>query len=689
MRINFFFLLLFSVLLSSCLVKTQSSRNVVLNGNTVIYTSAKPGEPLYVAVSALQRDMEKVLGQKSGIKPLTEIREPGIVIVNAAEIKLVKPATGWEAHRVYTSTVNQQRHVILQGADVRGTIFAIYTFSEKVLGVPPLWYYSGWTPQKQNQINVSASLDLNFPSPDVKYRAWFPNDTDLFAPWRKSSESNYKLWLETAMRLKLNTIEWFDDERSYADKYSVSPTTKLIQDYGFINTTHHHSPLNASFEGWEDYWNKTRNTTPPELSLANEKYLEEFWRYNIESIVRNDINMLWVLGLRGRGDRPFWFTFNDAPESMKERGEVISRMLAKQRQIVMDVTGNPNPQFRTIFYDELSDLLAQGYIQPPADSTFIWTYVAARRDHYPNEDMQQLDNSKNLRLGYYFNYQFTSTGSHLAAGEGPWKMEANYRYVASKTNQPIAFSVVNAGNIREFVMELSANAAMMWDFESYETDSFLKDFCAQYYGSHHATEAANLYTDYYNAYWQQRKPDLKDFDRQFVFQDLRYKRAIQEIGKAFDEGYNPNPFTDIPAEQLKGRTYRIIPEDINATNQIEAVINGTTQSAADFLSVAKKADDLYARLDESQKTFFNDNLRAPAWYMYYLNESLLSLSKAYMSDDTTLRQQLLNQSYAALKNAEKTLRTTEQGNFQNWYAGDRIFGFKSVYRVFENLVARK
>jgi len=425
---------------------------------------------------------------------------------------------------------------------------------------------------------------------------------------------------------------------------------------------------------------------PPELSLANEKYLEEFWRYNVESIVRNNINMLWVLGFRGRGDHPFWFTFKDAPTSMKERGEVISRMLAKQRQIVIDVTGNPNTQCRTIFYDELSDLLAKGYIHPPADdSTFIWTYVAARRDHFPNEDIQQLDKQKNLRLGYYFNYQFTSTGSHLAAGEGPWKMEDNYRYVASKTSKPIAFSVVNAGNIREFVMELSANAAMMWDFKSYKTDSFLKKFCGQYYGSSNATEVASLYFNYYNAYWQQRKPDLKGFNRQFVFQDLRYKRAIQEIGNAFHKYYNPNPLTDIPAEQLKGRTYRIIPEDNGATNQIDAVISGTTQSAAKFLAVAKSTNALYDKIDNNGKMLFNDNLRQPAYYMYYLNESLLSISKAYREENKTTKDELLKKSLTALHNAENALHKTQYGNFSSWYAGDRIFGFQNVYRIFDKI----
>lgn len=72
------------------------------------------------------------------------------------------------------------------------------------------------------------------------------------------------------------------------------------------------------------------------------------------------------------------------------------------------------------------------------------------------------------------NFQFTSTGAHLAAAEGPWKMEFNFRYVNSRRS--LALSVVNAGNLREFVMELSANASMMWDMVTYDTDEFLYDF---------------------------------------------------------------------------------------------------------------------------------------------------------------------------------------------------------------------
>ncbi len=683
--LNLLFVCLAFVLLPVFL-QAQSKHSFIVTGNTVIYTSAKPGEPIYRAVSNLQRDMKEVFGKNTTLKPLTNITEPGIVITTVSD-SLVKTVTTWEAHHLYFGTIGHQQQLILEGADMRGTIYAIYSFSEQVLGVPPLWYYSEWQSTSKEKITLPSTFDINFSSPQVKYRAFFPNDTDLFAPWRKLSPGNNEIWLETALRLKFNTIEWFDDERDYSKKYSVSPTTRLINDYGLINTTHHHSPLNATLAGWNDYWEKTRDTIPPELSLANVDKLEEFWKYNVDCIVKNKIDMLWVIGFRANGDHPFWYTFKDAPASMKDRGEVISQMMERQRKIVIDITGNPNTQFRTIFYDELSDLLAQGYIHPPADQSFIWTYVAARRDHYPNIDIQQLKKEKNITLGYYFNYQFTSTGSHLAAGEGPEKMEENFRYVATKSPRPIAFSVVNAGNIREFVLELSANAAMMWNFDTYHSDTFFKAFCAMYYGKANSAKTAALYRNYYQAYWQQRKPDLAGFERQYIFQDLRYKKAMTDICSAFDKPYSPNPLKDMGAEQLKGRTYRIVAADNGVDSDIEAVIKGTTQSANAFLKVATQADNLYSKVDANGKQLFNDNLRQPSYYLYYLNKCLLSLCKAYQSkNDVAVKNKLLNQSVKDLRNAEASLKNTQHGNFEQWYAGDSIFGFKGLYKLLDGLI---
>ena len=64
--------------------------------------------------------------------------------------------------------------------------------------------------------------------------------------------------------------------------------------------------------------------------------------------------------------------FEDAPVGEKERAEVINRMLRIQLDMIKERTGNPNPFVRVTFYDELSDLLAKGYLRPPVgDNIFV------------------------------------------------------------------------------------------------------------------------------------------------------------------------------------------------------------------------------------------------------------------------------------------------------------------------------
>src|SRR5690606_32432959 len=225
---------------------TKADVAIPLKKTITIYTSATDKESVYKAVIALQHDIEKVTGSTASIKNLSAIREPGIVVLNSIKDKLQQSLTGWEAHRVYTAKINGSEQVVLQGADLRGTIYAIYEFSEKILGVPPLWYFINWKPEVQKAIIIPSSLDIKINKPTVKYRAWFPNDMDMFSPWRKLNKDNKELWLETALRHKINTIEYYE-KGTYSDKtaYKLSDNFRLISSYGLVLTTHHHSPLNA------------------------------------------------------------------------------------------------------------------------------------------------------------------------------------------------------------------------------------------------------------------------------------------------------------------------------------------------------------------------------------------------------------------------------------------------------------
>lgn len=674
MNINRFFTTLFAALVALACCATTLSR-----GRFRIVVPASAPAPVHLAANTLARDFGKTMRWIPDVDSVAASTPEtvNIMIADAADGAIpvgagLRGIDGFESHSIYADGNN----IWLAGSDMRGTIYAIYTFSEKFLGVPPLWYFCDWTPEFRDTVEIADGYCHAVKSPEVRFRAWFPNDEDLVNPWREKSWQNDELWLETMLRLKLNTVE-FGPTVTYPD-YRMSHDADLLRKYGLVLTSHHMVGLNNSFANWEKYWQEVRGTEAPELRLSNLDAMKEFWAYNIETIMRNDQENLWQIAFRGRRDEPFWNIFPDAPEGEKERAEVINRMVRIQYDMIKEATGEADPFVRMTFYDELSDLLAKGYLEPPAASNMLWTFVAGRRDHYPYDDLVNYDFSKPMQLGYYMNLQFTSTGAHLAPAESPWKMEQNYRYVTSRG--PLTFSVVNAGNIREFLMEMSANAAMMWDVAAYDTDTFLRDYCALYYGEKAADEVATLYRDYYNAYWNQRPSEFPGMTRQFIFQDLRHAQVFNQILPQFDT-FKANPLSDIGFERVKGRSFRL-----STDNAVDEIIGGMEGSTARFADVARRCDETMKRLPAEKQQFFYDNLGGYAHYMVALSGSVEAFLKAYRGDDN--RHALLLAAHSRLKDARKALHASQHGVFDTWYVTDHLFNIPQKISELEKLAAR-
>ena len=654
--------------------KCLKSGEILLKSNDFkIVFSEKEDGPLQIAVNALKKDFANVMGTEPDL--LNEMDADNsrleIVIVSRTSNFLSVPSDkqktldGFESHRIYADPENNR--IYLEGNDLRGTIFAIYTFSEEILGVPPLHYWSSWVPVKKNEIIVKGDMDIFFKSPQVRYRSILPGDQDFFIPWKKLSQENNNVWLETTLRLKLNTMECYS---TIKPGYKLSDYAYLIDKYGLVITSHHIAALNTSFSTWDAYWIEQRNMTPPELLLSNEKEILEFFRYNAETVVKNGIENLWTVAFRGKVDQPFWSVFDDAPKGDKERAEVISRMLQIQLDIIKEATGNPDPYTRITFYDEQASLMAKGYLKPPESENMIWTYVAARRDPYPYEDLVNFSSEKPVKLGYYMNFGFASTGAHVAPAESPWKMEFNYRYINNKS--PLYFSVVNVGNFREFVLELSAHAKMLWDYESYNTDEFMIDYCTQYFGAKKAPEVAQLYKAFYNAYWQPKPTEFEGMERQFLFQDLRYARAFDHMYRVFyssKEELNMNPLHKIGYESVPGRTFRIDFEHNQSKNQVDAMLFGMEKTIPKFEAVAARCSEMMSQIDEDKQTYFNDNLRLYSYYMTHLSKTLYHYVLAYKSqkdNDELVKNLELAYKEAAL--AQQYLFEGQHGIFSTWYS---------------------
>ncbi len=672
--------------------------NIRLSPGTPLLVPKETPPSVRMAVTDLQRDLEKILGRPSPvIEDEKELKgRPAVLILTNGSSRPAwheAAVTGSEAHGIHTREIGGRKCVVLEGADPRGTVYAIYSFSDAFLDIPPLWHWADWAPVRREAVDVPADTKRIFPPAHVRWRAWFNNDTDFLTPWLRRSPDHEQAMLETILRLKYNTFEvgGIADLRPGAPRHAVRSDVRKAHERGLAITHHHTSPLGSNLSAWEAFWEREGKKAPP-LSVRSAGKLEEFWRYHVETAKRAGLEVVWTLVFRGARDIPFWETYADSPAGERERSQVINEMLRTQADIVKEVTGNPAPDMRTTFYNEGTTLLTAGLLHPPAEPTLIWTFVAARRDHFPTEFVRGLRPVPGRRIGYYLNFQFTSSGSHLAPAEGPWKMAANYRIAEAAGSEPLAFTVVNAGNIREHLAELSANAAMMWRFKDFDADAFLRTYCARYFGADRSAEIAALYRDYYQAYWMQRKPDIPDFDRQYIFQDLRYPRAVEMLLKDMAAGvHRPNPLDghalDNPDKGSVGY-FRVEPQPGDA-GQLGALLRGTTESRRKFAAVVNRATELQPPAGAG-RTFFTDNLLARAKIMESLNTLLHETTLAYQSHGRRKdRRKHLESAIAALDAVKTTLDETRHGSFDGWYDGDRVSGLATLRNRLEKEAERQ
>ncbi|PRD56640.1 hypothetical protein C5749_05240 [Sphingobacterium gobiense] len=660
--------------------------SMIIKGGIPVFVH--PDEPQAVrrAVKDVLRDLHNVLGETSVLTDT--LTSSAIVVATGDRYSGSKPAvSGWEAHQVY----KDDNRIIVNGADMRGTIYAIYTFSESVLGVKPLWRWTSEEPVRQEQLIVPPEFHIKISSPSVKYRAWFPNDRDLINPWQKLSNENFEAMYETMLRLKVNTLEGeIADERSYRPPYPLGREATLAQQRGLIITGHHMLIFGSNYRYWNAYWKQIKKQQPPALKIENVDALRQWWRYHATLATRNEADIIWLVGFRGNRDIPFWEFFPDAPASPKDRADVIDAMVKRQVEIVKEVTDEQHPLMRLTLYNEMSTLVANGHFNLPDESSLIRNFVAARRDHFPAADIRGYSFSGEP-TGYYLNFQFTSSGSHLAQAEGPRKMEQNFRMVDSLSDGNLVFSVVNAGNIREHVLELSANAEMMWNMDSFDCPSFYTSFCKAYFGEEHASQIALLYDAFFRSYWQQKESDIPGFERQYLFQDMRYARAAETLIGDMEKGkHRNNPFDnhalDNPDKGSAGY-FRILSSS-EKNIQLNAVLHGTASSIAKLEKITAEADRIYEELEEG-KRFFDDNLRGQAHFMLELNRMLHNLTKAYqVSAEKKDARAFIHASLQDITSAQVWLHRADHGVFEQWYTNDIKFGLDKIKQRLASLSLR-
>ncbi len=433
-----------------------------------------------LAAKDLLQDCTHILGTvPNGTKPVTITTDPTL-------------STQPEAFRIVVNHAG----VSITGSDLLGTIYGIYTFSERCLHTDPCYRFSGILPERNPQFTLADTVITDFPK-SFRFRGWFLNDEDLLTSFVHSGLARHldyafyqevtdvsvlDMILETALRLKINLII----PASFLDILEPNEETlvKAVARRGLYITQHHIEPMGIS------YFTMEKRLGKDFIYTRDKEKVEALWEASARKWASYG-NVIWQLGLRGRGDIPIWATDPGAGNTPQARGALISEAIATQYRILQKIYGEKPFLSTSTLWLEGAALYDAGTLILPEKTIPVFADVGGNQ--MLAEDFFSVKRKAGCHYGIYSHAAFWSHGPHLAEGCCVEKMEYNYRNALQSGG--MCYSILNVANLREFLLSATANAALTWDAEDFSAKDFLRDYYTRRYGE----DLSFLYHAYFAA----------------------------------------------------------------------------------------------------------------------------------------------------------------------------------------------
>jgi hypothetical protein len=370
----------------------------------------------------------------------------------------------------------------ISASDELGFVYGIYHISKVFLGVNEFWFWNEQSFIKREGYEVPPDYNYESKPFAVRFRGWFVNDEVLFDGWKKDKDDNrpWEMAFETLLRLGGNmTIPGTD--------FNAHIYKKLAADYGLWITHHHAEPLGARMFA----------RAYPELEASYDRYPELFeglWKEVIED--QKECKVIWNLGFRGQGDRPFWAD-DPAYDSDEKRGELMSSLIRKQYDLVKAY--DSEAVCCSNLYGETMELYKKGLLDIPEDVIFIWAdngfgKMVSRRQGNHNPRVYALpDEGTEGSHGIYYHASFYDL---QAAAQMTMLPNSPEFVVKELTNVYEAgaddFWIINCSNVKPhaYILDL---IAQMWsnpllpEKEAVSTNvieyvkTHLSEYCSAYY----------------------------------------------------------------------------------------------------------------------------------------------------------------------------------------------------------------
>ena len=662
----------------SAAAKSMHKDSVALDSSVTILTSTDAPVPIQKAANDLASDFQKVLGKKPRI--VTSRGEAGPVTIWIGEQSQIPEAlrnSAMQAPESFSMSVNTENSdgkptkvLLLTGPDMRGTMYAVYEFSQEFLGIDPLYYWTDHEPARRTAVEVPASLHKQFPAPLFKYRGFFINDEDLLTGWapgeaKDKTGISLAVWdkiYETTLRLKGNIVTpgtWiFPDD----------PQVKLAATRGLIISQHHAIPLGLNVARWPE--NVEYNyTTHPEI-------LERAWKDAVNSYLPNQ-EVLWTVGLRGLSDASYASRDESVRNNDKALGALITKAIADQMSIVRAV--HPDAKFITSLWQEGARLVQAGYLKIPPEVTTVW----ADSGYGYIEDKGEVTRGQ----GIYDHVAMMNGRANQLTEMVPVERSFSelQRYIKAGATE---YFLVNTSDVRPVAMSIRAVMDAVWKGLPTEgeaaQDKFYQEWSSQEFGEKAAPKISALYKDYFKA-------PAHFSDRSLEYGDQLYHTEARRMMLTYMTDW---PLYGIPSQSPKWSQVRTFgvgnfggpnarrfvgKEWLTEATAREMQQCGDAQPRWD--AVWKEALAAEPLVAPARRPFYQGDVltmitinRESNHMLYLISEAIQNAQKG----KTAQAHDEVEQALVALDQIQKAQSAAEYGKWKNWYRGDWLTG---VYRT--------
>ncbi len=491
-----------------------------------IVVAATEHRGVMAAARDLQRDITKITGVTPNIVHALGASPGSYIVLGSADCpagKALLASVGvstadldgkWEIfkYRVVKAPAGH-RVLAIAGSNVRGTIYGVYDFEQRHLGVNPLWFWSDQEPPTRGELVFDSRIDYGpVKEPTWKYRGWTLNDHPQLIEWIESGivqRSRYARYMfglhpevverliEAALRLRMNMFTWYFIDIDFQPDYE---RLRQVADRGLFVTQHQMEGLGADAGFWDAYWRDHNPKGKPEgfSYRKNPEAFREFWTHYIKRWSAFSPQVVWESNLRGWADAAYTESTLPGGGTDQQKAGIINDALADQARLIVKHDPNPDPEIMTTLYAEIGTFYDQGWIK-----LLPWVTTG-----FADRGMSGMSYSKKFwteprdpkrRYGQYFHTNYFGGGPQVAKCtpiESYLKVNMDAMFQRGDTQHML----LAMNELRAQQIEIRGIAEMLWDYPGFQPREYLLRYCRQEFGESAAPKVAALYDIYYAKY---------------------------------------------------------------------------------------------------------------------------------------------------------------------------------------------